>query len=205
MPHDTFQVVVGVKAVLTQHDPGEAAGGGVSGVDGKSPPAKIGHGRHIGAAEKPEQRTMGVDAERCPRDAVGQPRQQGPTQTDHRAAAQTLGFPADAVVDGDVDTFILVIAFLVGDMGDQLLVDTAPDIGQIDRLHSQIPFPNLVTSLAAELGSVHRKAAVDLEIMAGGETGILTCQERHRRGHLGGADQAAHRVGGAELTHLLGR
>ena len=113
----------------------------MGGVDGQAPPAKIGHGCHIGAAEKPEQRTIGVDAERCPTDAVGQPRLQGPTQTDHRTAAQTLGFPADPVADGDVDTFILVIAFLVGDMGDQLLVETAPDIGQIDRLHSQNPLP----------------------------------------------------------------
>jgi hypothetical protein len=40
-----------------------------------------------------------------------------------------------------VDAFIPVIALLVGNMGDQLLVDTTPDISQIDRLHGQNPFP----------------------------------------------------------------
>jgi hypothetical protein len=128
MPHHAFQVAVRVQAVLTQDDPGESAGRVIGGVDGQASPAKIRHGRHIGVAEKPEQRTIGVDAERCPTDPVGQPRQQGPAQADHRAAAQTLRFPPDPVADGDVDTFILVIALLVGNMGDQFLVDTAPDI-----------------------------------------------------------------------------
>ena len=100
--------------------------------------------------EEPKQRTIGVDGERCPTGPVGQPRQQGPAQTDRRPAAQTLNFPANTVADGDVDTFILVIALLVGNMGDQLFVDTTPDIGQIDRLHGENPFPNLVTSVAAE-------------------------------------------------------
>jgi hypothetical protein len=34
----------------------------------------------------------------------------------------------DPVVDGDVDTFILVITLLVGNISDQFLMDTAPDI-----------------------------------------------------------------------------
>ena len=82
---------------------------------------------------------MGVDAEHLPTDAVGQPRQQGPAQTDSRAAAQTLRFPADPVADGDVDIFILVIALLVGNIGDQFLVDTTADIGQVDRVHGDTP------------------------------------------------------------------
>ena len=52
-----------------------------------------------------------------------------------RAAAQTLGFPVDPVADGDVDTFILVVALLVGHVGDQFLVDTVPCIGQVDGVH----------------------------------------------------------------------
>jgi hypothetical protein len=40
-----------------------------------------------------------------------------------------------------VDTFIFEVALLVGDIGDQLLVDTPPDIGEIDRLHGHNPFP----------------------------------------------------------------
>jgi hypothetical protein len=84
---------------------------------------------------------MGVDAEHFPTDAVGQPRQQGPAQTDRRAAAQTLRFPADPVAHGDVDALILVIALLVGNIGNQFLVDTAPNIGQVDRVHSQAPSP----------------------------------------------------------------
>ena len=74
-------------------------------------------------------------------DAVGQPRHQGPAQTDRRAAAQPLRWPADPVADGHVDAFILEVALLVGDVGDQFLVDTPPDIGEIDRLHGQHPFP----------------------------------------------------------------
>jgi hypothetical protein len=72
---------------------------------------------------------------------VGQPRQQGTAQTDRRAAAQTLGFPVDPVADRDVDTLILVIALLVGNIGDKFLVDTTPDIGQVDRVHGQNPLP----------------------------------------------------------------
>jgi hypothetical protein len=128
--------------VLAQDDPGETTGGRVGGVDRQAAPAKIRHGCHLGAAEKPEQRTMGVDAEHFPTDAVDQPRQQRPAQTDRRTAAQTLCFPADPVADGDVDTFILVIPLLVGDIGDQFLVDTTPDVGQVDGVHSEMaPLP----------------------------------------------------------------
>jgi hypothetical protein len=35
-----------------------------------------------------------------------------------------------------VDTFILVIALLVGHIGDQFLVDTTLDIGQINGVHA---------------------------------------------------------------------
>ena len=44
-------------------------------------------------------------------------------------------FQLDPVADGDVDTFILEISLLVGHVGDQFLVDTVPDIGQVDRVH----------------------------------------------------------------------
>jgi hypothetical protein len=113
-------------------------------------PAKISHGLHIGVAEKPEQRTMGVDAEHFPADVARQPLQQCAAQTDRRAAAQALRIPANAVADGDVDTFILVIALLVGYLGDQFLVDATFDISQIDGLHGQNPFPNLMTSVRAD-------------------------------------------------------
>ena len=60
---------------------------------------------------------------------------------------QSLRFPCDPVVDRDVDTLVRVVALLVGDIGDQLLVDTSPDKGQIDGVHGQIPF------ISAELRS----------------------------------------------------
>ena len=132
--------MIWVKAVLTQDDPGETAGGTIGGVDRQAAPAKIRHGCHIGITEKPEQRTMGVDAEHLPVDAAGQPMQKGPAQTDRRAAPQTLRVPGNPVVDGDMDTLILVIAFLVGNLGDQFLVNTTLDISQIDRLHGQTPY-----------------------------------------------------------------
>ncbi len=143
MPHHAFQVAVGVQAVLTQDDPGESTGRVGGAVDRQAPPAQIRHGLHLGVAEKPEQRTIGAETERYPTDPVGQPRHQRSAQADHRAAAQTLRRPADPVADGDVDTLILEVALLVGNMGDQLLVDTTPDIGQIDRLHSHSPFQSM--------------------------------------------------------------
>jgi hypothetical protein len=38
-----------------------------------------------------------------------------------------------------VDALVFEVALLIGDMGNQLLVDTSPDIDQINRLHSQNP------------------------------------------------------------------
>ena len=145
--------------MLAQDDPRETTGGCAGGVDRQAAPAKIRHGCHLGAAEKPEQRTMGVDDEHFPADAVGQPRQQGPAQTDRRAAAQTLRFPPDPVADGDVDTFILVIALLVGNIGDQFLVDTSPDIGQVDRVHRRnSPPSDLGSGALMPSHSIHCKA-----------------------------------------------
>jgi hypothetical protein len=43
--------------------------------------------------------------------------------------AQTFRVPADPVADCDVDALIHIIAFLVGDISDQFLVDAAPDVG----------------------------------------------------------------------------
>jgi hypothetical protein len=107
----------------------------VGGVHRQAAPAKIRHRCYVGAAEKPEQRAMGVDAEHFPADAVGQPRQQGAAQADCRAAAHTLRFPADSVADGDVDAFILVVALLISNVGDQFLVVPMSDIGQVDSVH----------------------------------------------------------------------
>ena len=70
-----------------------------------------------------------------------EPRHQGPAQTDHRAATQPFRWPADPVADGHMDAFVFEVALLVGDVGDQFLVDTPPDVGEIDRLHGQHPFP----------------------------------------------------------------
>ena len=63
--------------------------------------------------EEPEQRPMGVDGQHIPLDALGQPRQQGPAQTDGCATAQAFGLPPDSVADSDVDTFILEISLLI--------------------------------------------------------------------------------------------
>jgi hypothetical protein len=38
-------------------------------------------------------------------------------------------------VDGDMDVLVAEIALLVGDVRDQFLVNTAPDVRQIDRVH----------------------------------------------------------------------
>ena len=97
--------------------------------------AKIRHRRHVGVAEKPEQRTMSVDAEHLPADAVSQARQEGPTKADRHTAAHPLCFPADAVADGYVNAFVLVIALLIGDIGDQLFVVSVSDIRQVDGVH----------------------------------------------------------------------
>jgi hypothetical protein len=70
-----FQIAIGVQTVLAQHDPRETAGGGMGLVDRQSAPPKIVHGFHPSTPEEPKQRTMGVDGEYIPLDAVGQPRQ----------------------------------------------------------------------------------------------------------------------------------
>jgi hypothetical protein len=72
-------------------------------VDREPAPAKVIHGFHLATPEEPEQRTMGVDGQHFPPDAVVQPRRQGPAQTDGCATAQALGFPPDSVADGDMD------------------------------------------------------------------------------------------------------
>ena len=46
---------------------------------------------------------------------------------------------------------------------------------------------------------------VDRDVVAGGETGILACEERHRPGYVVGTDKPSHRRGRAELMHLLPR
>jgi hypothetical protein len=63
--------------------------------------------------------------------------QKGPPQADRGTAAQPLRIPAASITDGDVNTLILVIALLVGNLCDQFLVDATLDIGQIDCLHGQ--------------------------------------------------------------------
>ncbi len=55
--------------------------------------------------------------------------------------AQPLCAPADAIADGDVDAFVAVVVLLIGDVGDQLLVNAPPDVSEIDRLHAESPFP----------------------------------------------------------------
>ena len=172
--------------------PGAVCGG----VDREAAPAKVLHRRDVGAAEEPEQRTVGVDAERRPVDAVGQPRHQRPAETDRRAAAQPFDVPADAVADGDVDSFVLEVALLVGDIGDEFFVDPVPDVGQVDGVHGACPFSDPLVAVT----SVHRQAAVDRQVVAGGETGILAGQERDGGGDLVGTDEAAHRVGRPRST-----
>ena len=104
-----------------------------------------------------------------------------------------------------MDTFILEIALLIGHIGDQFFVETTPEKRQIDRMHRR-------NSLSLDLGqcgsrslcSVHCKPAIDWQVVAGGETGILTRQERNRLGDILGTDQPPHRRGRGELLQLLG-
>src|SRR6476646_8555686 len=62
-------------------------------------------------------------------------------------------------------------------------------------------FPNSQRGVAR---SVHGKAAVDRQVMACGESGLLACQEGHCLGHLVGAHKATHRVRRAAVTYLFG-
>jgi hypothetical protein len=38
-----------------------------------------------------------------------------------------------------VDALIFEVTLLIGDIGDQLLMDATPDIGEIDRMHDESP------------------------------------------------------------------
>ena len=160
VPHHTLHVVVGVQTVLTQHDAGKASGRVVWRVDGEPAPAKIRHGLHGAVAQEPEQWTVGVDAQHGPFKAVDQPRQYGPAESNGRRGAQARCIPAGSVAQGNVDALIFEVAFLIRHMGNQLLVNTASDIGEVDRLHGASPSSD----------SVHREATVDRKIVSGSET-----------------------------------
>jgi hypothetical protein len=62
----------------------------------------------------------------------------------------------DPVANRDVDAFILVVAFLVGHVSDQLLVDPAPDIGQIDGVHAETPLVEADSMVEAGRQSMER-------------------------------------------------
>ena len=147
-------VAIGVQTVLAQHDPRETAGRGAGRVDRQPAPAKVVHGFHVDAAHEPEQRTMGVDDQRGPVDAAGEPRQQGPAQTDRRAAPQAFVLPADSVADGDMDVFILEITLLIGHICDQFFVDAAAHIGQVNRLHRHGSSPKLLDRALRRVQSI---------------------------------------------------
>ncbi len=62
----------------------------------------------------------------------------------------------DPVADGDVDTFVLVVALLVGNIGDEFLVDTAPDEGQVDGVHGGKSLRSSESSMQPRLQSIAR-------------------------------------------------
>ena len=62
---------------------------------------------------------MGVDGQYSPLDAVGQPRQQGPAQTNGCTRAQAFSLPSGSIAERDVDTIILEISLLIGHIRDQ--------------------------------------------------------------------------------------
>src|ERR1700739_2521822 len=67
------------------------------------------------------------------------------------------------------------------------------------------PSLKAMTFAAAQPYSIHLEAAVDRQIVSGGKTGLLTCEERYRVGHLVWSDESSHRRGRSELTHPLRR
>ena len=80
---------------------------------------------------------MGVDIECDPGDAIGQAGQQCPAEPDGGAVAQPLLVPGAAVAQRDVDALVGVVVLLVGDVGDQFLVQAPPDVGEINRIHER--------------------------------------------------------------------
>ena len=98
---------------------------------------QVGQGAQAGAGEEPEQRTVGVEIECDPGDAIGQSGQQCSAEPDGGAVAQPLLVPGAAVAQRDVDALVGVVILLVGDVGDQFLVQAPPDVGEIDRVHER--------------------------------------------------------------------
>jgi hypothetical protein len=49
--------------------------------------------------------------------------------------AEPLLVPLAAVAQGDVDALLGVEVLLVGDVGDEFLVQAPPDVGEIDGVH----------------------------------------------------------------------
>jgi len=54
--------------------------------------------------------------------------------------AQPLLVPGAAVALRDVDALVGVVVLLVGDVGDQFLVQAPPDVGEIDCVHERFSF-----------------------------------------------------------------
>jgi hypothetical protein len=98
----------------------------VGGVYRQPSAGQVGQGAQAGAGEEPEQRAVGVDIECNPGDAIGQSGQQCPARPDGGAVAQPLLVPGAALAQCDVDALVGVEVLLVGDVGDQFLVQARP-------------------------------------------------------------------------------
>jgi len=118
---------------------GEAPGTGLRRGYRQPSPGKVGQGSQAGAGKEPEQRAVGINTERDPRDVLVQSRQQRPAEPDHRAAAQPLPVPRGAVAQYDADALVGVEILLVSDVSDQFLVRPPPYVGEIDRIHERFP------------------------------------------------------------------
>ena len=137
---DGVNVAVRVESGPAQHNPGEAPRCGVGGVYRQPSSGQVSQGGQAWAGEEPEQRVLGVDIERDPGDAIGQSGQERSTEPDGGAVAQPLLVPGAAVAQRNVDALVGVVALLVGDVGNQFLVQAPPDVGEIDRVHERFSF-----------------------------------------------------------------
>ncbi len=143
---DRFDVMVRIEPVPSEHDAREEAGRGLPRVDADPAALQLLDRAVVVAGKQPEHRPVGVDAQNRPRDAGGQARHHRPAQADRGGPSDSFGVPGASVADGYVDALLLVVVLLVGDVGDQFLVDSQPGVGEVDGVHREDSFPGCVSS-----------------------------------------------------------
>jgi hypothetical protein len=85
----------------------------------------------------PEQRVLGVDAKNDPRNGVGDGREDPAAEAYRGRPPNAAQVPGAAVSQCDLHALLGAVVLLIGDVRDELFVDSPPGNAQIDRVHGE--------------------------------------------------------------------